>query len=130
MPNIKVYMAGPIAGCTDEECKDWRNAIKEVFPNAIDPMVRDYREATGHYFREVVDLDKRDMRKSDVVLVNYVKPSVGTSMEVLYAWTIGKPIVVVRAIGTKLSPWLIYHSTTIVDSFSEAIEKIKFFHAA
>src|SRR5258707_4663776 len=35
---------------------------------------------------EIVENDKADIDKSDVLLVNYVKPSVGTSMEILWAW--------------------------------------------
>ena len=44
-------------------------------------------------YREIVEFDKIDIQRSDVIMVNYVKPSVGTSMEVCYAWTIGKPII-------------------------------------
>jgi nucleoside 2-deoxyribosyltransferase len=122
---MKVYLCGPINGCTDSEAKDWRESVKTHFPESIDPMVRDYRGVEDAAYREIVDLDKRDVRSCDVVLVNYIKPSVGTSMEVFYAWTTGKPVVVWCAPDASISPWLRYHSTAFVHSLGEAILKLK-----
>lgn len=122
---MKVYLCGPINGCTDAECKDWREEVRRHFPRAIDPMKRDYRGKEAGSYREIVDLDKRDVRNADVVLVNYVKPSVGTAMEVFYAWTIGTPVVLLCEAGAVLSPWLRYHSTSIVHSVRGAVAKIQ-----
>lgn len=124
---IKVYLCGPINGCTDFEAKDWREYVKVAYGEtvkAIDPMKRDYRGKEKQDYREIVDLDKRDIRNSDVILVNYDKPSVGTSMEIFYAWTLGKPVVVWCREDAVISPWLRYHSTCIVHSLHAAIEKI------
>lgn len=121
----RVYLCGPINGCTDEECKDWRAEVKSFFTRSIDPMKRDYRGKEAESYREIVDLDKRDVRNADVILVNYSKPSVGTSMEVFYAWTIGKPVIVWCAPDAVISPWLRYHSTAIVHSLNDAIAKIR-----
>ena len=122
---MKVYLCGPINGCTDAECKDWRAEIKAHFSAAIDPMKRDYRGKEAESYREIVDLDKRDVREADVILVNYVKPSVGTAMEVFYAWSIGKPVVLLCEVSAVLSPWLRYHSTSIVHSVRDAVAKIR-----
>ena len=116
----KVYLCGPINGCTDEECKDWREAMKVRFPQAIDPMRRDYRGKEAESYREIVELDKIDVERADVVLVNYDKPSVGTSMEVYHAWLKHVPVIVVCRPETVISPWLRYHSTKIVHSFDDA----------
>jgi nucleoside 2-deoxyribosyltransferase len=121
---MKVYLCGPINGCTDAEAINWREVVKECFPQAIDPMVRDYRGREAQDYREIVDLDKRDVRAADVILVNYSKPSVGTAMEVLYAWTLGKPVIVWCAESTSISPWLRYHSTAIVHTLDDARRKI------
>lgn len=117
------YLCGPINGCTDAECNDWRSFAKEhVLGGILDPMKRDYRgrELEPGIAREIVENDKLDVDLSTIILVNYVKPSVGTSMEVLYAWERGKTIVVVCPAGEVLSPWLLYHSHRIVHSMREA----------
>lgn len=121
---VKVYLCGPINGCTDEECNDWRTAAKAFFPRAIDPMVRDYRGREDECVAEIVELDKQDIDNSDVLLVNYDKPSVGTAMEVFYAWQLDKPVIVMCKTGTSISPWLRYHSDAIVHSLPDAVEKI------
>jgi nucleoside 2-deoxyribosyltransferase len=114
---MKVYLCGPINGCTDEQCKDWRNAAKQVLPDTLDPMRRDYRGREDVSAAEIVEGDKEDIDQCKAILVNYDKPSVGTSMEVLYAWQHGLEVFVVAKPGTVISPWLRYHTTFFFDSF-------------
>lgn len=121
---MKVYLCGPINGCTDAEAKDWREYVKSKLSDTLDPMRRDYRGREAECVNEIVELDKIDVMKSDVLLVSYDKPSVGTSMEVLYAFERGKSVVVVARPEASISPWLRYHSHRIVNSFAEAIEYI------
>lgn len=123
----RVYLCGPINGCNDGEANDWRTWVKERLPKstrAIDPMVRDYRGRESESYREIVELDKRDIRMCDVVVVMYTRPSVGTSMEIFYAWTLGIPVVVINESESATSPWLVYHSTSTV-SRSELMAKLK-----
>lgn len=122
---MKVYLCGPINGCTDEEASNWREAAKLRLPNTLDPMKRDYRGKEAQDYREIVQLDKLDIQKSDVLLVNYDKPSVGTSMEIFYAWQNDKPVIVVCRKDAVISPWLRYHATKIVHSFDEAYKWIE-----
>lgn len=119
-----VYLCGPINGCTDSECQDWRSHVVKLLGSEwkpIDPMVRDYRGKEDESVNEIVELDKEDIDGCSFLVVNYDKPSVGTSMEVLYAWERGKKIVVVALPGAKLSPWLKYHSHAIVPNFYCAV---------
>lgn len=121
---MKVYLAGPINGCTDEEAKDWREWVKANAPfQTIDPMRRDYRGREDQFVKEIVELDKLDILQADLILVNYDKPSVGTSMEILFAWMNQKPIVVVAGVDTVISPWLRYHASAILPSFGQAITR-------
>lgn len=117
-----IYLCGPINGCTDEECRDWRSYVTEAWGGrCIDPMVRDYRGREEEAYREIVELDKIDVAEADIILVNYDKPSVGTSMEILYAWERGKRIIVVCREGDVISPWLRYHATHLVHGFDAAL---------
>lgn len=129
---LTVYLCGPINGCTDEECRDWREFVKQGLhqEKTLDPMRRDYRGREAESVREIVELDKIDVAQSDVLLVNYTKPSVGTSMEIIYAWQLGKQIVVVAPPGESLSPWLVYHSHAVLHSFEDAVKHIRSFYSA
>lgn len=121
-----LYLCGPINGCTDAEAKDWREFVKSKWAGeTIDPMRRDYRGVEDQNVDQIVELDKIDVMNSDVILVNYDKPSVGTSMEVLYAFERGKLVVVVAKEGERISPWLRYHSHAITHSFQDALRYVE-----
>lgn len=127
---MRVYLAGPINGCTDDEAKGWRERVKELVAplgiEAFDPMDRDYRgrEQEPGIAEKIVEQDKADIDAVAIVLVCYEKPSVGTSMEVLYAYERGKGVIVVNKSGKALSPWLLYHSHAQVETFERAVELI------
>jgi nucleoside 2-deoxyribosyltransferase len=123
-----VYLCGPINGCSGDEAHGWRGAVREQLRNERvefnDPMDRDYRGREGECVREIVEMDKLDIRKSDVLLVMYVKPSVGTSMEVFFAWALGIPVIVVDLSRKPMSPWLAYHATEVFQSISAACARL------
>lgn len=123
---MKVYLCGPINGRSDDDCKGWREYVKERLPDTRDPMDRDYRgrELEPGIAAEIVMNDKSDVLESDVLLVYYDKPSVGTSMEILYAYERDKHIVLVDRSDKPLSPWLIHHCDVIVKSLDEAIARL------
>ncbi len=111
-------------GCTDDQCKNWREYAKTRLPQTLDPMDRDYRGKEGDNATAIVEGDKDDINNASALLVNFPKPSTGTCMEIIYAWEMGKYIVVVVPEGEKISPWLQYHSHFITDSFDKAIDHI------
>lgn len=121
MTNPKLYLAGPINGCSDAEANDWRSAVKKIHPNCLDPMARDYRGKEAESVNEIVEGDKQDIDECDALVVYFEKPSVGTSMEVIYAWEHGKAIVIVDRSNKPLSPWLVYHSHAQVKNIEEAL---------
>lgn len=119
----KMYLAGSIFQCEDYECINWRNNVKDCIRGmeVLDPMIRDYRKTTNEDFKEIVEKDKIEIDASDILLVYYAKPSVGTSMEILYAWERGKKIYIISE-HDEISPWLLYHSHKIFTSITEAME--------
>lgn len=129
-----LYLSGRMAGCTDEEMHGWRNRVKKLYGGpCLDPTDRDYRkvELTMDIVKKIVEDDKKDIRNSDIILVYYESPSVGTSMEIAYAYeleSVGngyKHIVVINENEERLSPWLIYHSDYIFTDMEKAINFIK-----
>ena len=123
---MKVYLAGPIFQSEDHECIDWRREarIKLDAIEVFDPMVRDYRGKTSENYQRIVEEDKELIDEAQVLLVNHIKPSVGTSMEILYAWERKKHVVVISE-NPEISPWLIYHSNETFSSLNDAIDHIK-----
>jgi nucleoside 2-deoxyribosyltransferase len=122
----RVYLCGPINNRTDEDCKDWREWVKSKWPGkTLDPMRRDYRGKENENVNQIVEFDKIDLMNSDIILVNYDGPSVGTTMEILYAFERGKWVIVVAPEGTQISPWLRYHSHVIVRSFADALRWVE-----
>jgi nucleoside 2-deoxyribosyltransferase len=129
----KVYLCGPINARSDEDCINWRNRAKELLEyETLDPMRRDYRGKEAESVAEIVENDIKDIQECSALLVYYDQPSVGTSMEVLLAHQMGKPIVLVDASDKPLSPWLMYHVDFIAvglevgcDHVGEVLEEMK-----
>lgn len=125
-----VYLAGPIHGREDCEVIEWREQatliLEKVGIEVRNPLDRDFRGREIECINEIVLLDKRDIRKSDAVLVWWDgTASVGTSMEVFFAHSIDKPIVLLNYYGLPMSPWLTYHRTVEFGSVTDAREWIK-----
>jgi len=123
---VKIYLAGPINACTDDEATGWRERFKSLLPpdvGYLDPMARDYRgrELEPGIAREIVEGDKEDIRNSNVAVFYYERPSVGTAMEMLFAYESGIPVVVIDRSGKPLSPWLIYHASRVTGTLNDAI---------
>lgn len=118
---MRVYLGGPINGCTDEEAHGWRDDLKPLLEEMghvwVDPMRRDYRgrEMEPGIAAEIVYGDLEDIDSCDALVMNCPKPSVGTSMEIFYAHQQGKNVVVVVPDDdSQPSPWLVFHSSFVV----------------
>lgn len=123
-----VYLCGPINGRSDADCQDWREEAKRLLAPVptLDPMARDYRgrELETGIAREIVENDKDDIRQCGALLVMFDKPSVGTSMEVIFAYSLNIPVHVVDVSGRPLSPWMIYHATAVHTSLQNACKAL------
>lgn len=125
----KLYLAGPINGCSDSEANDWRTEVKEKLDGLYeftDPMRRDYRgrELEPGIALEIVQGDMKDIEESDVILAMCPKPSVGTSMEVFWAfYDLKKPVICVAP--SPASPWLLTFSTAVYTNLMAAITYLR-----
>jgi nucleoside 2-deoxyribosyltransferase len=91
-------------------------------------MARDYRGRESEAVDEIVEGDKADINASDAVLAYCPRPSVGTSMEILYCYERGKPCVVVIPPNAPVSPWLTYHALHVTQTIEEGVALLR--HAA
>ena len=121
-----IYLAGAIGGLTFEEANSWRKEAYDALSSdhVLNPMRRDFTKNPSASMNEIITLDKYDIDRADILLVNGNIPSWGTAMEVLHAWNKGK-IIVTFASDPASPVWLAYHSTKIFNSLSEAIIYIR-----
>lgn len=130
---INVYLSGPMYLGKDQ-ATSWRNEVKEIFYewmsqptsadiliNPQDPVDRWYDDKNklledGGY---VVQMDKMEIEKSHVVLVNATDPGWGTPMEQYIAFTTGKMVVAFSACVYP-SIWVKAHSHQLFSNHKQA----------
>ncbi|NKB25731.1 MAG: hypothetical protein GKR87_15445 [Kiritimatiellae bacterium] len=81
----KIYLCGPIMDEHEGQARAWREkAKKELVKDFVllDPMRRNFKDREVDSANEIVEFDLQDIRDADIILVNYRKTSVRTSMEV------------------------------------------------
>jgi len=125
-----IYLSGPIMDEHEGIARDWRETSKEILGSEfilLDPMRRSFRDREIDSANEIVEFDLQDVRDADIILVNYNKPSIGTSMEVFYAsHNLGKFVVAFSPFTFKdSSPWMIKYCTKIVPTLEEACTYLK-----
>ena len=120
-----VYLSGPIMDETEGVARKWREIGKSLLAShfrLLDPMRRNFRDKEVDSANEIVEFDLQDVRDADIVLVNYCKPSIGTSMEVFYAsHDLGKFVVAFSPFSYKdCSPWMVRYCTKILPDLETA----------
>ncbi|MDA0991840.1 MAG: nucleoside 2-deoxyribosyltransferase [Verrucomicrobia bacterium] len=125
----KIYLCGPIMDEVEGVAREWRElANAKLGDNFIilDPMRRNFKDREVDSANEIVEFDLQDVREADIILVNYNKPSVGTSMEVFYAsHELGKFVVAFSPFSFKdCNPWMVRFCTKILPSLEDALTYI------
>jgi nucleoside 2-deoxyribosyltransferase len=108
----------------------WRERAIEALSGEfllLDPMRRDFKDREVDSANEIVEFDLQDVRDADILLVNYSKPSIGTSMEVFYAaHDLGKFIVAFSPFSfQECSPWMVRYCTKILPSLESAVTYLR-----
>ena len=124
-----IYLSGPIMDEHAGHAREWRESAKKNLDKQfkiLDPMRRQFVDRKVDSANEIVEFDLQDVRDTDIILVNYNKPSIGTSMEVFYAsHDLGKFVVAFSPFEFKdCSPWMVRYCTKILDSLEDACEYI------
>ena len=122
---MKIYLAGAINGCSDEEANGWRNLSKELLRGHVifDPMDRDYRGQEDSQYTVIVEGDKRHINNCDILLVYAENPSWGTAMEIMYAYENTSTYIyfVTPNLHTdNISPWVKYHVDNMFSTIEDA----------
>lgn len=124
-----IYLSGPIMDEHEGTAREWRESAKQLFAGKyrlLDPMRRKFVDREVDSANEIVEFDLLDVRNADIILVNYSRPSIGTSMEVFYAsHVLGKFVVAFSPYEYReCSPWMVRYCTKILGSLEEAVEYI------
>lgn len=126
----RIYLCGPIMDEHEGHARAWRQRAKELLAHdfvLLDPMRRNFKDREVDSANEIVEFDLQDIRDADIVLVNYNKTSIGTSMEVFYASHDLKKFVVTFSPFTfkDCSPWMVRFCTKILPTLDDACAYIK-----
>jgi nucleoside 2-deoxyribosyltransferase len=124
-----IYLSGPIMDEYAGHAREWRQTAKKTLDKqfkTLDPMRRQFVDRKVDSANEIVEFDLQDVRDADIILVNYNKPSIGTSMEIFYAsHDLGKFVVAFSPFEFKdCSPWMVRYCTKILGSLEDACEYI------
>lgn len=126
----KIYLSGPIMDEHSGAAREWRETAKTLLGaefKTLDPMRRKFVDRQVDSANEIVEFDLQDVRDADIILVNYNKASIGTSMEVFYAaHNLGKFVVAFSPFEYRdCSPWMARFCTKILPSLEDAVNYIR-----
>ena len=128
-PRKTIYLSGPIMDEHEGTAREWRESAKKMLGDKfylLDPMRRKFVDRQVDSANEIVEFDLQDVRDADLLLVNYNRPSIGTSMEVFYAaHDQGKFVVAFSPLEFKdCSPWMAKFCTKILPDLESAVQYI------
>ena len=127
-----VYLCGPMEAVSAEDAREWREVAKGILHAAglktLDPCRRKH-SFEPREMKRIFELDLRDIRESDIVLVNlnlmFDKPHHGTAQEMFYAHhVLHKPVIAFKHQFTKMHPFLECTSTEWRSTVEKACDTI------
>jgi hypothetical protein len=145
----RVFLSGPITGCSQEQSSNWRQYVRERFSSGIitidptrdsvDSTVVSEREldeaARLHnltHGKEILDRNRQDIARCDIVLANFLgaqRVSIGAVGELFWADIFRKPVIVVREVSHNPHDHGLINAIAFLTlhSLESAIEKINRF---
>jgi len=135
-----VYLAGPMAGMSGDEMKQWRNyakfhlncaGIDILDPTRRTPYHLSILDDTGlehNIAKRIFKQDLRDIARCEVILVDMrnhegVKAQ-GTSAEIMFCHMKNKTIIMWKNPEDKLNPFMTAMATEVHNSIDDAIEAV------
>jgi nucleoside 2-deoxyribosyltransferase len=122
-----IYLSGPIMDEHAGVARQWRQVARSLLEGSfdiLDPMRRNFKDREVDSANEIVEFDLQDVRDCDILLVNYSKASIGTSMEVFFgSHHLGKFVVAFSPFEFKdCSPWMVRFCTKILPGLEQACD--------
>ena len=142
----QVYLAGPMEDCTEDHMTGWRqltaNALKLSDINSLDPTRRvSFHDQLGENLENVTKTmntckrifkqDLQDIAESKVVLADVRRSSgrgTGTSMELMFAHTKNKIIILWADEGDFIHPFYEAMATEKHYSLEEAVDSVRLYY--
>ncbi len=84
---VRVYLAGPIRGCSDEQATWWRQEVKRQLKHL------EFEDPVNWFKEPGVPREISKLAPCDLMLANMWKESIGTTVGVIRARQQGKPVV-------------------------------------
>ena len=143
MRDIIIYLSGGMmkfGSANFNESNDWREYCKKTLENCeCDYKVKCFNPNMYFSFKsdateydsqdEVMRFDLHNLRKSDLVIVNYNdKKSLGTTCEVAIAYDRGIPIIALNEDDKELHPWLYCMAERIFNNIDKMLDYIEDFY--
>lgn len=140
MENCRIYLSGGMSGLTLDEQTKWRKQIKDAIkfgdyyyeknPIFFNPtQYYNFEEKNYKSEREVMEFDLYNLKKSDLVIVNFNNIySIGTAMELALAHEYNIPVIGLNRERVKLHPWLSECCTRVCDDMKELVEHVVNFY--
>lgn len=140
MKYVNIYLSGGMGDISYEEQMKWRlqviNAIlygdygykmTPLFFNP--PEYYNFEEKRHKTEREIFEFELNQVRKSDLIIVNFNVPySIGTAMELAIAKEHHIPVIGLNKDKVDLHPWLIECCTRICDDMHELVDHVTNFY--
>lgn len=130
MKKKTIFLCGPIRGVDRKISLGWRIKASEILSSkfiVIHAMRgREIKEIFSDYHAAVAR-DLSDIKNADILLVNDTIENVsmiGTSMEIFFAYSLHKPVIVFGNAHEK-DYWLNYHSHTRLKDLDQSCKFLK-----
>ena len=136
MSVVNIYLSGGMSGLSFAQQIGWRNKIideitsddslifQPIFfnpPKYYSPALKLHQTE-----KEVMEFDLYNLRKSDVVIVNFNIPdSIGTAMELMLAKEYNIPVIGINIGNKQIHSWLLECCSRMCESVEEAIDYVK-----
>ena len=136
MEKFKIFLSGAMSGLSHEQQWAWRKEVDNKLsnfrygwyrePEFFNPcMYYDIYDKYHKTEKEHFEFDTYNLRKSDLVIVNFNEPkSIGTAMELMLAKELHIPVIGLNEDGKELHPWLVECCNRICDDMDELVDHV------